>query len=222
MRKLIASTFVSLDGVMQAPGGPEEDPTGGFAFGGWTFSFWDEVMGSSMKGLDGKNRELVLGRRTYEIFEAYWPYQPADSEIARTLNAAKKHVASRTLDTVDWNNSTLLRGDVATAVAALKAEAGDDLQIIGSGNLIQSLRAASLIDEYNVWTFPVVLGGGKRLFETGAKPGALRLVESQASTTGVVLNTYVPAGDVPIGSFAQTAPSEKEVERRARMARGVY
>lgn len=222
MRKLIASTFVSLDGVMQAPGGPEEDPTGGFAFGGWTFCFWDEVMGGSMKGLDGKNRELVLGRRTYEIFEAYWPYQPADSEIARTLNAAKKHVASRTRDTVDWNNSTLLRGDVATAVAALKAEAGDDLQIIGSGNLIQSLRAASLIDEYNVWTFPVVLGGGKRLFETGAKPGALRLVESQASTTGVVLNTYVPAGDVPIGSFAQTEPSEKEVERRARMARGAY
>nr|WP_315598327.1 dihydrofolate reductase family protein [uncultured Cupriavidus sp.] len=222
MRKLIASTFVSLDGVMQAPGGPEEDPTGGFAFGGWTFSFWDEVMGSSMKGLDGKNRELVLGRRTYEIFEAYWPYQPADSEIAQTLNAAKKHVASRTLNTVGWNNSTLLGGDVATAVAALKAEAGDDLQIIGSGNLIQSLRAASLIDEYNVWTFPVVLGGGKRLFEAGAAPGAMRLVESQASTTGVVLNTYVPAGDVPIGSFAQTAPSEKEVERRARMARGAY
>ncbi len=222
MRKLIASTFVSLDGVMQAPGGPEEDPTGGFAFGGWTFSFWDEVMGGSMKGLDGKNRELVLGRRTYEIFEAYWPYQPADSELARTFNAAKKHVASRTLDTLHWNNSTLLRGDVATAVAALKTKAGDDLQIIGSGNLIQSLRAASLIDEYNVWTFPVVLGGGKRLFETGAKPGALRLVESQASTTGVVVNTYVPAGDVPIGSFAQTEPSEKEVERRARMARGAY
>jgi dihydrofolate reductase len=219
MRKLIASTMVSLDGVMQAPGGPEEDPTGGFAFGGWTFNYWDEAMGRSMNGLDGKDRELVLGRRTYEIFEAYWPYQPADNPIAQTLNAAKKHVASRTLKKLHWNNSTLLRGDVVAAVAALKSEAGLDLQIIGSGNLIQTLQAASLIDEYNVWTFPVVLGRGKRLFEAGAKASALRLVASQASTTGVVTSTYVPAGDVPLGSFAQAEPSAKEVERRAKLAR---
>jgi len=216
MRKLIASTMVSLDGVMQAPGGPEEDPTGGFAFGGWTFNYWNEDMGRSMKGLDGKDRELVLGRRTYEIFEAYWPYQPADNPIAQTLNAAKKHVASRTLKTLQWNNSTLLRGDV---VAALKSEAGLDLQIIGSANLIQTLQAASLIDEYNVWTFPVVLGRGKRLFEAGAKAGALRLVASQASTTGVVMSTYVPAGEVPLGSFAQAEPSAKEVDRRAKLTR---
>ncbi|CAM5206747.1 putative protein YyaP [Castellaniella defragrans] len=221
MRKLIASTFVSLDGVMQAPGGPEEDPTDGFAFGGWTFNYWDEIMGRSMNGFDGKDRELVLGRRTYEIFEAYWPYQPVDDPIARTFNATKKHVASRTLEKLHWNNSAFLRGDVASAVAVLKAESGPDLQIIGSGNLIQTLQAASLIDEYNVWTFPVVLGRGKRLFEAGAKPGALRLVASQASTTGVVMSTYVPAGDVPLGSFAQTTPSAKEVERRAKLARGV-
>jgi dihydrofolate reductase len=219
MRKLIASTMVSLDGVMQAPGGPEEDPTGGFAFGGWTFNYWDEAMGRSMNGLDGKDRELVLGRRTYEIFEAYWPYQPADNPIAQTLNAAKKHVASRTLKKLHWNNSTLLRGDVIAAVAALKSEAGLDLQIIGSGNLIQTLQAASLIDEYNLWTFPVVLGRGKRLFEAGAKAGALRLVASQTSATGVVMSTYVPAGDVPLGSFAQAEPSAKEVERRAKLAR---
>jgi dihydrofolate reductase len=219
MRKLIASTMVSLDGVMQAPGGPEEDPSGGFAFGGWTFPFWDEALGRDMKGLDGKDRELVLGRRTYEIFEAYWPYQAADNPIAQTLNAARKHVASRTLQNVPWNNSTLLRGDVAAAVAALKAEAGLDLQIIGSGNLIQTLQAASLIDEYNVWTFPVVLGRGKRLFEAGARPGALRLVASQASATGVVMSTYVSAGEVAPGSFAQTEPSAQEVERRAKLAR---
>jgi len=219
MRKLIASTFVSLDGVMQAPGAPEEDPVGGFAFGGWTFSYWDEVMGRSMHGFDGKDRELVLGRRTYEIFEAYWPYQPSDSAIAQTLNAARKHVASRTLKTLHWNNSTLLRGDVAAAVAALKSQAGQDLQIIGSGDLIQTLRSASLIDEYNVWTFPVVLGRGKRLFEAAAKPGALRLVASQASTTGVVMSTYVPGGEVPLGSFAQIEPSAKEIDRRAKLAR---
>jgi dihydrofolate reductase len=221
MRKLIASTMASLDGVMQAPGGPQEDPTGGFAFGGWSFNYWGEAMGLDMKGLDGKDRDLVLGRRTYEIFEAYWPYQSADNPIAQTLNAARKHVASRTLKALHWNNSTLLRGDVVAAVAALKSEAGFDLQIIGSGNLIQALQAASLIDEYNVWTFPVVLGRGKRLFEAGARPGALRLVATQASATGVVMSTYVPAGEIPPGSFTQAEPSAKELERRAKLAREV-
>src|SRR5262245_28812175 len=216
MRKLIATTMVSLDGVLQAPGGPQEDPAGGFAHGGWSFHYWAEV--SSMQGLDGKDRELVLGRKTYEIFEAYWPYQAADNPIAQTLNADKKHVASRTLKTLQWHNSTLLRGNVATAVAALKAEQGPDLQIIGSGNLIQTLQAASLIDEYNVWTFPVVLGRGKRVFEGGAKAGALRLVASQSTATGVVMSTYVPAGEVKPGSFTPAEPSAKEVARRAKLA----
>lgn len=216
MRKLIASTFVSLDGVMQAPGGPDEDPTGGFPFGGWTFAHWDEAMGRDMKGFDGQGRELLLGRRTYEIFEAYWPYQPADSAIARTFNATRKHVASRTLKKLDWNNSALLQGDAAAAVAALKSEPGQDLQVIGSGNLIQSLRAASLVDEYNVWIFPVVLGRGRRLFEEGAMPGALRLMASETSPSGVIMSTYVPAGDVPLGSFVQIGPSAKEMARRAK------
>ena len=220
MRRLIASTMVSLDGILQAPGGPDEDPTAGFALGGWSFPFWDDAPDRDMRGLDGKDRELLLGRKTYEIFEAYWPYQSADNPIAQTLNAAKKHVASRTLNQpLQWNNSTLLPGDVIAAVRALKAEAGLDLQIIGSGNLIQSLQAASLIDEYNVWTFPVVLGRGKRLFEAGAKPGALRLAASQTSATGVVMSTYLPAGDIPLGSFAQPEPSAKEVARRAKLAR---
>lgn len=217
MRRLIASTFVSLDGIMQAPGGPEEDPTSGFTLGGWTFNYWDEGMDISAAGFDGKDRELVLGRRTYEIFEAYWPCQPDDDPTAITLNAAKKYVASRTLTTLDWNNSTLLGDDVVSEITALKAQPGPDLQIIGSGNLIQTLQAASLIDEYNVWTFPLVLGRGKRLFGETSKPFALRLVRSQISTTGVVMSTYVPSGDIQPGSFASTKPSDKELARRKKM-----
>jgi dihydrofolate reductase len=222
MRRLIASTFASLDGIMQAPGGPEEDPTGGFTLGGWMFNFQDEAMDISTAGFDGSGREVVLGRRTYEIFEAYWPYQPDDNPIARTLNAAKKYIASRTLTKVQWNNSTLLQGDVVSAISALKAQPGPDLQIIGSGSLIQTLQVASLIDEYNVWTFPVVLGRGKRLFGENAKPSTLRLVRSQVSATGVVMSTYVPGGDIRTGSFASVAPSEKELARRKKMANEMW
>jgi dihydrofolate reductase len=208
MRKLIVSTFASLDGVMQAPGGPEEDPTGGFALGGWMFAYReDESLDISAAGFDGKDRDLVLGRRTYEIFEAYWPLQPDDHPIAKTFNTAKKYVASRTLTVLNWNNSTLLHGDVVSAIIALKAQPGLDLQVIGSGNLIQTLQSASLIDEYNVWTFPVVLGRGKRLFGETARPSALRLVRSQVSTAGVVMSTYVPGGDIRLGSFASAEPS---------------
>jgi dihydrofolate reductase len=222
MRKLIASAFVSLDGIVQAPGGPEEDPTGGFAFGGWTFPYWDETMDPGAAGFDGNDRELVLGRRTYQIFEAYWPYQPKDDPTAQALNAARKHVASRTLQAVEWNNSTLLHGDVVAAITALKQRPGPDLQTIGSGNLIQTLQAAALIDEYNVWTFPVVLGHGKRLFEVTARPAALKLVRSQASNSGVVMSTYVPAGEIQPGSFATIEPSDKELARRRRMASGTW
>lgn len=219
MRKLIASSFVSLDGVMQAPGGPTEDPTGGFALGGWTFTYWDEIMGRLMSGFDGKGRDLLLGRKTYEIFEAHWPYQPADDPTAKALNAARKYIASRTLTKLGWNNSTLLDGEVAAAVAKLKSVDGNDLQIIGSANLIQTLQAASLIDEYNIWTFPVVLGRGKRLFESTAKAGALRLMSSQVSSTGVLLSTYAPVGAVPTGSFVPDQPSALELARRAKLAR---
>ena len=221
MRRLIASTFVSLDGIMQAPGGPQEDPTGGFALGGWTLNDWDEAVDISAAGFDGKGRELVLGRRTYEIFEAYWPYQPQDNAVARTLNAAKKHVGSRTLATLKWNNSVLLHGDLVSAITALKAQPGPDLQIIGSGNLMKTLQAASLIDEYNVWTFPLVLGHGKRLFGEGARPSALRLLRSSVSRTGVVMSVYAPNGDVRPGSFVGGEPSEKELVRRKTLANEV-
>src|SRR5204863_8485068 len=203
MRKLIASTFTSMDGVMQAPGGPDEDPTENFTLGGWSFAFWDDEMDLSAAGFDGKGRELVLGRKTYEIFAAYWPQQAEANAIAKTFNAAKKHVASRTLKSLQWNNSSVLGGDVVSAITALKGRPGHDLQIIGSGNLIQTLQTASLIDEYNVWAYPVVLGGGKRLFEDGARPCALRLVASKLSTTVVVMSTYVPAGDISLGTVGQ-------------------
>jgi dihydrofolate reductase len=222
MRRLIASTFVSLDGVMQAPGGPEEDPSGGFALGGWMFHYAGEDMDIAAAGFDGKDREVVLGRRTYQIFEAFWPYQSEENPVAKTLNAAKKHVASRTLTTLRWNNSTLLRGDVVPALVALKSQPGLDLQIIGSGNLVQTLQAASLIDEYNVWTFPVVLGRGKRLFGETAKPSALRLVSAKVSATGVVMSTYVPAGEVRPGSFVSDEPSARELARREVMANGTW
>lgn len=217
MRNLIVSAFASLDGIVQAPGGPEEDTTGGFTLGGWMFDYADESMDISASGFDSKDRELVLGRRTYQIFEAYWPYQPPDHPIAKIFNSTKKYVASRTLTRLDWNNSTLLHGDVASAIATLKAQPGPDLQVIGSCNLIQTLQAASLIDEYNVWTFPVVLGRGKRLFSDTARPSALRLVRSQVSPTGVLMSTYLPVGDVIPASFPSTEPSEKELARRQMM-----
>lgn len=220
MRKLIASTFVSLDGVMQAPGGPEEDPTGGFSFGGWMFRYADESMDISAAGFDGKGRELVLGRRTYQIFEAYWPYQAADDPVAKSLNAAKKYVASRTLTTLRWHNATLLQGDVVAAIRAIKAQPGLDLQVIGSGQLLHTLQTAALIDEFNLWTIPVVLGRGKRLFAETAQPTALRLLRSQVSTSGVVMSTYVPDGEIQPGSFAGTEPSALELARRQQMASG--
>jgi dihydrofolate reductase len=200
MRKLIASTFTSLDGVMQAPGGPEEDLTGNFTMGGWTFAFGDEMADLSAAGFDGNNRELVLGRKTYEIFASYWPHQSEDNPIAKIFNATKKHVASRTLKSLEWNNSSLLGDNIISAITVLKSQPGKNLQIIGSGNLIQTLQTASLIDEYHVWTYPVVLGGGKRLFENGVKPGALRLVTSKVSASGVLMSTYVPAGEIQLGT----------------------
>lgn len=173
-------------------------------------------MDVSEAGFDGKDRELILGRRTYEIFEAYWPYQEENDPIAKSLNAARKHVATRTLSSLQWNNSVILEGDVVSAIESLKAQPGLDLQIIGSGNLIQTLQAAMLIDEYNIWMYPVVLGGGKRLFEYGAKPCALQLLTSKVSKSGVVMSTYVPAGDIPPSSLPQGEPSAKELSRREK------
>lgn len=213
MRKLTVNTFVSLDGVMQSPGGPEEDPTGGFTHGGWNVTFWDDVMGQAMDRLFQEPYELLLGRKTYEIFAAHWPYITGDP-VADQLNRMTKYVASRTLREVAWSGSVLLQGDAGEAVAALKREDGPNLNLQGSSQLLQTLLEHDLVDEFNVWTFPVLLGRGKRLFGEGTRAAGLRLAESQTSTTGVVIARYERAGEVPVGSFQLAEPTEAEVRRR--------
>ena len=202
MRKLTVNTFSTLDGVMQAPGGPEEDPTGGFEHGGWSAGYWDESMGEWMGEFMGKPFDLLLGRKTYEIFAAHWPHQ-RDEPGAEQLNSATKYVASRTLDSVEWENSRLLEGDAAEAVARLKEQDGPEIQVHGSSDLIQTLLEHGLVDELRVWIFPVVLGTGKRLFGDGAVPAGLELVDSRTASTGVVFLTYAPAGEIKYGSFAR-------------------
>jgi dihydrofolate reductase len=201
MRKLIVSTFLTLDGVMQAPGGPEEDDSDGFAHGGWSVSYWDDLMGEVMGAAMSVPFDLVLGRRTYDIFAAHWPHA-SEADGAKPLNDATKYVASRSRPTLEWRNSVLIEGDVAEGVAALKQQDGPELQVHGSGNLVQTLLRHGLVDEYRLWIFPLVLGSGKRLFSEGTIPSGLRLVDSRISTTGVFIGTYEPAGDVVTGSFA--------------------
>ena len=200
MRKLSVNTFLSLDGVMQAPGGPEEDPEGGFAFGGWSVNYWDDEMGQIMGEVMDHPFDLLLGRKTYEIFAAYWPHA-SEEQGAKPLNDATKYVASRTLSTLEWGPSVLLEGDAAEAVAALKKEEGPELQVHGSGDLTQTLLRHELIDEFRLWTFPLVVGRGKRLFSDGTIPSGLKLVESTVSSTGVMIGAYVPAGEIVTGSF---------------------
>ncbi len=201
MRKLIVSTFVSLDGVMQAPGGPGEDDSGGFAHGGWSVNYWDEQMGQIMDEALSRPFAMVLGRTTYEIMAAHWPHAPEEAG-GRPLNEAIKYVASRGRPTLVWNNSVLIEGDAAEGVAALKEEEGPELQVHGSANLIQTLLRNDLVDEYRLWVFPLVIGSGKRLFAGGTIPSGLKLVDSTVSTTGVVIGTYEPAGEIVTGSFA--------------------
>ena len=201
MRKLIVNTFLTLDGVMQAPGGPGEDDSGGFTYGGWSVNYWDEPMGRFMDDAMSRPFDLVLGRKTYDIFAAHWPNAPEEAG-GKPLNDATKYVASRGRPAVEWSNSVLIDGDVAEGVAALKAEEGPELQVHGSGNLVQTLLRHGLVDEYRLWFFPVVIGSGKRLFADGTVPAALRLVDSQVSTPGVVMGRYEPAGEIVTGSFA--------------------
>jgi dihydrofolate reductase len=200
MRELIVNTFVTLDGVMQAPGGPEEDPSGGFEHGGWSFGYWDEQMQSTMGELMSKPFDLVLGRKTYEIFAGYWP-QHADEPGAEPLNKATKHVASTTLTDLEWENSQLIEGDVPDGIRALKEEDGPELQVHGSGNLIQTLLEHSLVDEFRLLIFPLVLGTGKRLFDGGTVPAGFEVTSSETSSTGVVMATYRTGAEIKYGSF---------------------
>jgi dihydrofolate reductase len=202
MRELIVNTFVTLDGVTQAPGGPEEDPSEDFEHGGWSFGYWDEPMDAAMGELMGKPFDLVLGRKTYEIFAAFWP-NAGDNPGAKPLNEATKHVASRTLSgDLSWQNSRLIEGDVVEGVRALKDQDGPELQVHGSADLLQTLIGAGLVDEFRVWIFPLVLGTGKRLFGEGTVPDGLELARSQVSPSGVIMTAYRTGAEIKSGSFA--------------------
>jgi dihydrofolate reductase len=202
MRKLIVQTFLTLDGVMQAPGGPKEDDDGGFAYGGWSVSYWDDQMGQVMGEATSRPFAMVLGRRTFDIMAAYWPTAP-EEEGAKVFNDAPKYVASRSRPNLEaWRNSVQVEGDAAEGLAALKAQDGPELQVHGSANLIQTLLAHNLVDQYRLWVFPLVIGSGKRLFADGTIPSGLRLVDHKVSSTGVVMGTWEPAGEIVTGSFA--------------------
>jgi dihydrofolate reductase len=201
--RLTLHTFLTLDGVLQAPGGPDEDTEDGFRFGGWSYPYGDDDFGAAMVGWFDNADAFLLGRKTYQIFNSHWPKvtDPGDP-IAGKLNALPKYVASKTLPSVDWNNSSLLGSDVASDVAKLKEQPGRELQVHGSGELAQTLVAHDLIDEYRLLVFPVHVGAGKKLFRDDSPAAALRLLGSATTSTGVVISTYEPAGPVQLGSYA--------------------
>ncbi len=198
MRKIIVLSFISLDGVMQAPGGPTEDTSGNFTLGGWTVPFFDEFGGQVMAEQMSQPFDLLLGRKTFEIFASYWPQHP---EEGPGINQATKYVASNTLKSHEWKKSVFLKGDVAGEIKKLKQQNGPDLQVHGSGNLIQTLLKNDLVDEFWLKIFPVTLGSGKRLFDQGTIPASFALVESKSSPSGVIIASFRRAGEVKTGSF---------------------
>ena len=218
MRRIIVATFTSLDGVMQAPGGPQEDPTGGFTFGGWTAPYFDQALGASLGEIFGRPFDLLLGRKTYDIFAGHWPYvtDPNDP-IASVFNRVTKYVASRSTPALSWQNSRLLGEDVVQSLKKLKSEDGPDLLVQGSSDFLQTLWQNRLIDEFTVLIFPVILGKGKRLFGHGAAPSGLKLVKSKSYPTDVIVANYEPAGEVKIGDFQLAEPSAAELERRRKL-----
>ena len=220
MRRIIGGVFQSLDGVIQAPGGATEDPTGGFIHGGWMFPLADAAVGQAIGDFFAAPYDLLLGRRTYDIFAAYWPYAEGDgAAMGAAFTAAHKYVLTRGAEPLPWENSHRLRG--MDDVAALKQGDGPDLLIQGSGTIYPALLAAGLLDQLRLYTFPVVLGRGKRLFGDGTPPGTLTLVDHAVSAGGTVIATYQPAGGVETGSFEQV-DSPREEERQRRMKEGVW
>ncbi len=198
MRKIIVLSFISLDGVLQGPGGPTEDTSGNFKYGGWTVPFFDEFLGQVMTEQMGKPFDLLLGRKTFELFASYWPQH---QEEGAGINRATKYVASNTLTQHEWSNTIFLKGNVVGEIEKLKQQKGPDLQVHGSGNLIQTLLEHDLVDEFWLKIFPVTLGSGKRLFDKGSMPGSYTLVEAKSSPTGVIIANFRRAGEVKTGSF---------------------
>lgn len=220
MRKIIGSMFVSLDGVIQAPGGPTEDPTGGFAHGGWMFPVADDQVGAAIGDSFSRPYDLLLGRRTYDIFAAYWPYVEGEgAPMGDAFTAVNKYVLTRGAQPLTWTNSHRIR--TVDDVAALKRDDGSDLLIQGSSMIYPALLAAGLLDRLVLYTFPILLGSGKRLFGEGTPPGTLKLVDQQISSGGTVIATYEPAGSVETGSFGQIG-SAREEERQAKMKDGTW
>jgi dihydrofolate reductase len=217
MRQVIAATFLSLDGVMQAPGGPDEDPSGGFAHGGWVVNYWDDEAGRAIDAAMAQPFDLLLGRKTYDIFAAHWPYSK-EQPIADKFNAATKYVATSSTQPLVWGKAVALH-DPAADVARLKKEEGPNLLIQGSGQLVQTLLAHDLIDSMTLLVFPLLLGPGKRFFGGGTAPAALKLTGSRVSTTGVTISSYVRDGEIRTGSFVPEHPSEREIARREKMKR---
>ncbi|MEO6520794.1 MAG: dihydrofolate reductase family protein [Mucilaginibacter sp.] len=221
MRKIIVTTFISMDGVLQAPGGPEEDRTNSFKWGGWMFPHGDDVTDKAIAELMHQPFDLLLGRRTYEIFAAYWPYQE-NHPVAEKFNSIGKYVVSSQSPDLSWENSTLITGDVVEGIKKLKQQDGPNLLVHGSGKLVQTLLQHNLIDELHTWIHPITLGGGKKLFEEGTQPANWKLTNSIVASTGVIIASYVPDGDVKLGSFVADDPSEKEKARRERIERGQW
>jgi dihydrofolate reductase len=198
MRKIIVLSFITLDGVMQAPGGPTEDTSGDFTYGGWTVPYFDDFLGQVISEQMGKPFDLLLGRKTFEIFASYWPYH---EEEGAGINKATKYVASNTMTSHEWEKSVFLKGNVAEEIKKLKQQDGPDLQVHGSGNLIQTLLEHDLVDEFWLKIFPVTVGMGKRLFDKGTIPAAFTLTESKTSPSGVIIASFKRAGEVKTGSF---------------------
>lgn len=209
MRKLIVLSFITLDGVMQAPGGPGEDDSGGFKYGGWSVGYFDEFLGNVMGEQMGHPFDLLLGRRTYDIFAAHWPRLGDDDPGARVINRARKYVVSHRPVSLEWKTTIPINGDVAAKITQLKKEDGPELQVHGSGNLIQTLLKNDLVDELWLKIFPVTLGSGKRLFAEGTMPAGLELKDSRISATGVVVSSYARAGEVKLGSFELTGSGQQ-------------
>jgi len=213
MRKLIVLSFITLDGVMQAPGGREEDVSGGFKYGGWSVQYFDDVLGKVMTEQMGHPLDLLLGRKTYDIFAAYWPRAGDDDPAARVINRARKYVVSHRPVDLGWKTTVPISGDVAEKIKQLKNEDGPEIQVHGSGNLIQTLLKNDLVDEFWLKTFPVALGSGKRLFAEGTMPAGFTLRESKISPSGVVVSSYARAGEVKLGSFELPRSSEGATRR---------
>ena len=221
MRKVIGAAFLSLDGVIQAPGGPEEDPSGGFELGGWLFDYFDEAAGRQVDSLFSGDFDLLLGRRTYDIFAAYWPFATGDNKpLGERFDRAAKYVLTRGGQPLDWQNSHRLSG--IEAIAEVKSGDGPDLIVQGSGTLYPQLLALGLIDRLVLMTFPLVLGSGKRLFGEGTRPRSMRMTGHEVSPRGTIIATYEPDGAVEPGSFAAEEPSPTERERQARIAEGTW